>query len=91
MTWVLQNIVLHKSLPCGCGFVEGIHVVVCPEHGETMKKKRKIKNPVAKAVRQKTGAGPHKDKKKLDNEKEFSDLLIEYFLNEHTKVTDSEF
>ena len=23
----------HTSLPCGCGYVDGHHVVVCPAHG----------------------------------------------------------
>ncbi len=32
MTLVVKDIVLHQSRPCGCGYIEGLHVVVCPYH-----------------------------------------------------------
>jgi hypothetical protein len=50
MTLVLRDEVLHLSRSCGCGFVEGYQVLVCPEH--------KL-SPLAFVVRGKVITKPH--------------------------------
>jgi len=46
MTLVLVDIVLHESKPCGCGYIEGINVIVCRKH-LGVEKMLDVKNAIA--------------------------------------------